>query len=370
MTESSVLITGGNGYLGIRLAEHLLENSSNTIQLYVHARDKSELDAKNASLASIFHKHLQDNSLRIIGGEIGNDDAFDLVETKSIRQIIHSAAVTRFTVEEDLAQRVNVQGSANLLDLARKCPNLAGLQFLSTVYASGLRTGKVKEESLTKASAFSNHYERSKWEAEQLAETKYSDLPINIIRIATLVADNDNGVVSQQNAFHNTLKLFYYGLLSLFPGEKETPIYFVTGDFVVKSIIAILDKSQCGNYYHVCHRLNETATLEQLLDTVFAAFESYADFRTRRVLKPLWSDIESFELLEQGIGSLSGGVMAQAMSSVAPFAKQLFAPKDFCNENLRSVLVDYKAPDPKALIDSTARYLADTKWGRQLQHAN
>lgn len=370
MPEPSILITGGNGYLGTRLAETILQTSDYDVQLFVHARDADELSLKLEPLKERFTLALEAGRLHLLGGELSDENPFEKVEKTKLEQIIHSAAVTRFNVEEELANRVNIIGSDRLLSFASGCPELSQLQFLSTVYASGLRSGIVREEKLERASSFSNHYERSKWEAEQVIESKYSGLPVNIIRIATLISDNNNGVVSQQNAFHNTLKLFYYGLLSLFPGEKSTPAYFVTGDFVLSSIMAIFNSRKSGEIYHVCHRLDETATLEQLVETVFSTFETYPDFKTRRVLRPLWSDAESFDLLSEGIGSLSAGVMSQAISSVAPFARQLFAAKDFKNDKMRNLLGDkYQAPDPLGLIKNTAEYLANTKWGRLLQNA-
>lgn len=367
MSEST-LITGGNGYLGIRLAQTLLRTSDTRVQLWVHSQSENDADEKIATIKEQFNQ-IPTERLQIRAGELAADDPFKSVDIDGLTQIIHSAAVTRFTVEEDLANAVNVEGTKKLITFARKCKSLKRIQHLSTVYASGLRTGLVEERALDSAVKFSNHYERSKWESEQIV-LQNADLPINIVRIATLISDNPSGVVSQQNAFHNTLKLFYYGLLSLFPGQKETPLYFVTGDFVVDAIISIIDSGRANEIFHLCHRAADTANLEQLIDIVFDTFAAYPDFKTRRVMKPLWADVESFELLNQGMGSLSGGVVAQAVSSVAPFAKQLFSAKDFDNANLRSVMTNYAAPDPLMLIGNTAKFLADTKWGRQVQNVH
>ena len=367
----SILITGGNGYLGLRLAEALLsapDYSDYSIQLWIHASEQGERE-KIAPIAERFAGAIESQRLRLCSGELASAMPFSTVERAGLEYVIHSAAVTRFTVEADLADAVNIKGTEKVLDFASTCPDLKTIHFLSTVYSSGLRTGDVREEPHSPGALFSNHYERSKYESEQVA-LKRKDLPINIIRISTLISDDFSGVVSQQNAFHNTLKLFYYGLLSLFPGEKSTPLYFVTGDFVVDAIMAILRSQQVGKIYHVCHSAADTATLEQLVDSVFDTFGTYPDFKIRRVLKPLWADVESFDLLNDGMGSLTGGVVAQAVSSVAPFSKQLFAPKDFHNENLRAIMPNYQAPDPVLLIQNTARFLADTKWGRQMQHAN
>ena len=368
MKEPSILITGGNGYVGVNLAEALLQEGQCAVQLYLHAVDQAEFESKAEPLRERFAPYVNAGQLLLIGGELSDDLPLSSVSAAGIKQIVHSAAVTRFNVDAELANKVNVLGSKHVLEFARRCENLESIQFLSTIYAAGLRTGPVAEERL-ETSTFSNHYERSKWESEELLFTKFADLPFNLIRIATLISDNAVGTVSQQNAFHNTLKLFYYGLLSIFPGEKTCPVYFVTGDFVISSLRSIMHSTAIAKVFHICHRDFETARLEQLVDTVFDTFEKYPDFKTRRVLRPLWSDVESFELLQEGIGELSNGVMSQAISSVAPFARQLFAPKQFCNDNLRSLLPSYEAEDPLLLISNAAKYLADTKWGRSLKYA-
>lgn len=368
MAEPSILITGGNGYVGMNLAEAILREGRYAVQLFIHAADQAEFDSKSESLRMRFRDAIESGQLGLLGGELADEAPLACARSLDLKQIVHSAAVTRFNVDAELANRVNILGSKRVLEFAQNCDSLENIQFLSTVYAAGLRCGVVAEERLEE-SKFSNHYERSKWEAEQLLFNSFSELPANIVRIATLISDNVGGAVSQQNAFHNTLKLFYYGLLSIFPGDKDTPVYFVTGDFVLSSLLAIIHSGSTGKVFHVCHQADETARLEQLVDTVFGTFESYPDFRTRRVLRPLWSDVESFELLQEGIGGLSTGIMSQAMSSVGPFARQLFAPKQFCNDNLRELLPDYSAADPLLLISNAARYLADTKWGRLLDHA-
>lgn len=369
MNEPSILVTGGSGYIGLRLAEAILKEGKFGVQLYLHAQNQSELEEKQELLKPRLGEFEKEGRLKISGGEISDENAFAKVETKGLLQIVHSAAVTRFNVLEAEADRTNILGSRQVLQFARQCPDLTCLQMLSTVYAAGLRSGNVSEDWLERAPAFSNHYERSKWEAECLVKEEFSELPVNIVRIATLIADDESGRVSQQNAFHNTLKLFYYGLLSLFPGDKKTTVYFVTGDFVLAALKAIMEVESKPAVYHVCHNARESASLEALVDTAFATFENYPDFKIRRVLKPLWSDLESFQLLSDGISSLSAGVMSQAVSSVSPFARQLFAGKNFENNRLKTVMPAYRAPDPLALIRSTASFLADTKWGRQLQNA-
>src|SRR5262249_28275867 len=156
--------------------------------------------------------------------------------------IIHTAAVTKFNVDSETAESVNIQGAEKLLKFASRCDSLETFGLLSTVYASGLKAGTIEELPLEDVS-FANHYERSKCASETKLMRDFDYLPWRILRVATVIADDHSGCVTQFNAFHNTLKLLYYGLLSLIPGNPGTPLYFVTGDFVANAVFKAMQNA-------------------------------------------------------------------------------------------------------------------------------
>jgi dTDP-4-dehydrorhamnose reductase len=297
-------------------------------------------------------------------GDLVNEAPFDSLDPRDIHCVIHTAAVTRFNVDEDTARRVNAEGTEKALRFASRCPSLETFGLLSTVYASGLKSGAIQEAPFDGVAGFANHYESSKWSSETTLLKDYNHLPWQIFRVATVIADSDDGRVSQYNAFHNTLKLFYYGLLSLMPGKPETPVYLVTGEFAAGAVFELISGARTKAIYHVAHRETESLTLSELLDLAFEAFERESDFISRRILKPLYSDAESFDLLVDGISSFGGVIVNQAVSSVAPFGKQLFVRKDIQNQNLVSALENYRAPDARQLARNTCEYLVRTKWGK------
>ncbi|MBY0358028.1 MAG: SDR family oxidoreductase [Candidatus Obscuribacterales bacterium] len=369
MNKDGILLTGANGYLGLCLSRRLLTQSDSILHLCLRACDKATFEQKSSMILSRFAGF--EKRLFFYPVELSQTNPFAAVNPAAITRIIHAAAVTRFNVEADLASEINIKGTEKILDFARSCPHLSKFLLLSSVYAAGLCTGTVLEKRLEGSSGFANYYESSKWQAEEELFSHYGDLPWNVLRIATIIADDEHGRVTQLNAVHNTLKLLYYGLLSLFPGRQETPVYFVTAEFVEAATLAVIERSELRQIYHLCHQSQESAKLGELLDVVLQTFASYADFRNRRVLKPLWSDQESFQLLSEGVAQLAAGsVVNQAVSSVAPFAKQLFAGKDFRNDNLLSIMPDYRPADPLVLIENMSNYLAGTKWGRSVPYAS
>ena len=367
MRAKQVLITGADGYLGMRLAGKYLEATGDRLALWVRSGDANEFHARRDNLA----RQIDDREDRVSyhWGDLVNEDPFGSLDPTDINSVIHSAAVTRFNVDEVTAREVNTDGTEKLLRFASKCPSLEAIGVLSTVYASGLKAGAVEEAPLDGSSGFANHYERSKWLTENTLLTGYDHLPWRILRVATVIADSDDGRVSQYNAFHNTLKLFYYGLLSLIPGRPETPVYFVTGEFAAGAVFELMENSQSKVIYNVAHSEAESLTLGELIDLAFEMFEQESDFGSRRILRPLFSDSESFDLLVDGISAFGGGIVNQAVSSVAPFGKQLFIRKQIQNHNVVAALENYRAPDARKLIRNTCEYLVRTRWGKHADGA-
>jgi nucleoside-diphosphate-sugar epimerase len=330
----AVLITGAGGYVGSLVAERYRRAG---VEVVAHGRATGDLAA---------------------------GDPFAAVDPGPVTHIVHSGALTRFDVGREEGRAVNVEGTRKVLAFARTCPGLVSLGVVSTVYATGLRAGPVAEQLYDDGPGFANQYEWSKWEAEQLVASTAGDLPWRILRVATIVADDDSGRVTQHNAFHETLKLWFHGLLPLVPGDAATPLYLVTGDFVSSAIVALMDAPAAAGVYHLAHA--ENCTLGEILDVVAGAFAEVESFRRRRVLPPLLGDRETFDLLASGVEAFGGGLVRQSLQSVVPFARQLFVAKEVDNRRLRAALGDrYQAPDPADLVRRACARLVDTKWGHR-----
>ena len=327
----AVLITGAGGYLGSLVAERYRAAGEEVV---AHGRST---------------------------GDLAGEGPFAAVDPGPITRIVHSGAITRFDVGREDALAVNVEGTRKLLAFARTCPRLESLGLVSTVYATGLRAGPIEERLYDDGPGFANDYEWSKWAAEQLVAQEGGDLPWRILRVATVVADDDTGRVTQHNAFHETLKLWFHGLLPLVPGDAATPLYLVTGDFVASAIVALMEEGD--GVYHLAHTHN--CTLAEILDVVAAAFDEVDSFRRRRVLPPLLGDRETFDLLASGVEAFGGGLVRQSLQAVVPFARQLFVAKEVDNRRLRAALGDrYQAPDAAELVRRTCARLVETKWGK------
>ena len=358
--NKKILITGITGYVGLGIAKRLINEGFSVLGL-VRGNNKTFNKKVEILLRDLKIK----DKLTFINWDLEKDENLDKKYLNKITHIIHSAADTRFNVDRETANITNVEGSRKVFELARMCPNLESFNYISTIYSCGLAEGEISEVH-HKSKKFANYYEKSKFDAEWILKKDYKDLPWQILRVATIISDDNKGRVTQQNAFHNTLKLFFYGLLSLVPGDKNTPLYFVTGRFVIDAIYELLHKCNPKSIYHLCHTFEESSTLGELLDLAYDRFNSEEDFQSRNILPPILCDLKSFNLLAGETKKMGATVMGQGMGSIAPFAQQLFSKKNFLNQNLQNRMKKYSAPDPKGVLDSVCGFLVKTRWGRRV----
>lgn len=356
-----ILITGGAGYIGRRTARRILETTDREVLLWLRSKDASDFESRSAAVKASLPG---DGRISFVTGDLRDPSSLDAIPWKDVGGVIHCAAVTNFNVAADVADAVNRDASLRLFERVEANPHVGKLTYVSTVYSSGLRGGEVKEEFFTNEAGFANHYERSKWEVEEALRTRFAGLPWEIARVATVLCDDPSGAVTQQNAVHNTLKLFFYGLISLLPGRSDTPVYLVTGDEVADAIARLHVTAPARGIYHVCHDEAASLTVGGLLDVSFEAFGEDASFKSRRIMKPLLTDQDSFATLVDGVKAFGGQVLSQAVTSIAPFGRQLFIRKSLRNENLKKSCPAFADWDASEAAREACRYLARTRFKR------
>lgn len=355
-----VLITGGDGYLGQGIARHYLERGKHKVLLWVRGGDAHTIKVKRERLRLLYGRDFK--CLTLYWGDLADVDPFNGIEAANIEHIVHAAAVIAFNVDKEIAATINVEGTRKLCEFAGTCKDLRSLAFISSLYASGLDAGPLKESRFIAGQGHANHYEWSKWQAEQLPFDEYRHLPWKILRVGTIVADDAEGHVTQVNAIHNTLKLFYYGLLPIIPGHQDTPLYLATGDYVASAIYAAMHLDSSHQVLHLTHDRRNAVTLGEFVDLAYAQFAQDRRFASRRILKPLYSDYESFDLLARGVIDFGGSMVSRAFSTVSPFAAQLFIEKTFDAREQNNLLPGQKMPGIHDVVKKTCQHLVQTNF--------
>jgi nucleoside-diphosphate-sugar epimerase len=142
-----VVITGGGGFIGFRLARALLARGT-----LAGADGAQQKITRLALVDQAFPAALpEDPRLDTLSGDI-SDPAFAAgAIAPDTASIFHLAAVVSGAAEADfdLGMRVNLAGMRNVLDCARRCARAPRLAFASSVAAFGGELPQVLDDSTT-----------------------------------------------------------------------------------------------------------------------------------------------------------------------------------------------------------------------------
>ena len=195
---STVLLTGFPGFLGSALLPRLLGRTPDTRARCVvqprHLADARRrvagLEAARPELAG--RTELLEGDVTGADLDLGPRDRSRVLQ--EVTEVWHLAAVYDLAVDEEVARRVNVGGTARLLDLCTRLPLLERLHHVSTCYVSGRFAGEFTEDALDEGQELRNHYESTKLEAELLVRKAMADgLPATVYRPGIVVGDSVTG---------------------------------------------------------------------------------------------------------------------------------------------------------------------------------
>ncbi len=149
-----IFVTGANGLLGSHICKKLIDEGYKVKALI-----------RKDSNTFLLGEYL--NKLEIINGDILNPESF-ANELNNVTAIIHCAAIVSFhQSDKDLMNKVNVEGTANMVNLALDKKIEYFIQ-ISSVAALGRLTGSgiVTEENKWQDSIWNSNYATSKYFAE------------------------------------------------------------------------------------------------------------------------------------------------------------------------------------------------------------
>jgi nucleoside-diphosphate-sugar epimerase len=248
------LLTGFPGFIGRRLAARLLDDDGE--RRIVALVEPRMLEAAQAAAEGLGPERLQ-----VLPGEIGeprlalSDADYERLRAE-VRQVFHLAAIYDLAVPLTIAQRVNVEGTGNVLDFCLAAEGLERLVYISTAYVAGSRTGVVYEHELVMGQGSKNHYESTKFQAEAWVREYMARVPTTILRPAIVVGDSRSGETQKFDGPYYILRVIAEAERAgrAIPnfGRSEAPFNVVPVDFVVDAIAATAaDPAAAGETLHL-----------------------------------------------------------------------------------------------------------------------
>jgi nucleoside-diphosphate-sugar epimerase len=236
-SEGATLVTGYPGFVGKRLVEHLAQQSRTAIYALVQPRFLDEARGLAARVqgapVEVLAGDVTDLHLGLSGEEVER-------VAGSVTRIFHLAALNQLTVSRDVAWRANVDGTRNVLELARECRRLERLVHFSTCHVAGTREGVIAEDELDRGQEFRNAWEESKFHAEKAVVRAMDGLPITIVRPSTVVGDSRTGEIDRFEGPYALGILLVTSPLVVplpLPGNGIAPLNVVPVDFVVRAAV-------------------------------------------------------------------------------------------------------------------------------------
>jgi thioester reductase-like protein len=242
MPQPTLLVTGFPGFLGRELLPRLLARRPDGRALCL-VQEKFAAVAREAAAQLERERPETAGRIRLASGDITRPGlgAGGALEPGEVVEIHHLAALYDLGVSAELGQRVNVEGTRNVLDLAERCPHLERLHYVSTCYVSGRHPGTFTEDDLEKGQAFNNHYEETKYRAEvEVRARMRGGLPATVYRPAITVGDAATGATQKYDGPYFAIQWLVRqpGPLAVMPvvGDLTAEVNVVPRDFVVSAI--------------------------------------------------------------------------------------------------------------------------------------
>lgn len=284
-TSNCLLITGATGFLGARILQLLLAQSSSYQDQIIYALVRADDDqaagqrllaAAPASdreqiIEAIKQKRLLPTAGDILSSTFGLSTAQYQHLADTVDCIVHLAARVNMVQPYQMLKDDNVTGSLNLarLALTGKSKNMHYASTLSVFVSTDKNTGRAMEsDCLDKTETIWGGYSQSKWIAEvALRKLSSQGFNLNTYRLGLITGDTTNGTTGS----HDFLVMFIRGLRAMgcLPQEALTEtgsklaVDITPVDWAANAMAALIHHQNGANQtYHIAN--DEPLSLNRL----------------------------------------------------------------------------------------------------------
>jgi dihydroflavonol-4-reductase len=222
-------VTGGTGFVGKRLVRQLLERGYDVTCL-VRSLEQAT--------------HLREMGAVLVPGDVTNRDSMR-AGMSGADVVFHLAAWHEASLPpgaDKRMERINVGGAENVLGLAAEL-NVPKIVYTSTVNVLGDTHGTIVDETYRHSGPFRSVYDRTKYEAHQLAQQYAAQgVPVISVMPATVYGPGDTGMLCV------LWQLLLRRMLPVLPGA-DIGLSFVHVDDVAQGHVLAAERGQVGHSY-------------------------------------------------------------------------------------------------------------------------
>ncbi len=229
--QKKIFVSGATGFIGSNLALHLADKGH-----IVHALFRSSQKAEI----------LEHKNIHLFQGDICDKSSLESAMVSCVEAYHLGAFARMWDKDRTLCQRVNVEGTLNVLEMAVQC-GIEKVVVTSTAGVFGPSSTELVDEQKKRTSNFITPYEKSKFEMEKkalaYAEKRLSLVLVNPTRVF------GPGILSEANSATKIIMAYIQGKWRIIPGRGHSiGNYAYIGDIVEGHILA-MEKGLPGERY-------------------------------------------------------------------------------------------------------------------------
>ncbi len=206
-----IFVTGGTGLVGSHV---LLKLAQQDIKFKALKRPDSTLDVCR-KIFNYYNATQEFDKIIWVDGDVNNIPSLEQ-GMKDCNLILHCAGLVSFSPSDaELLKHVNIQGTANVVNVALSC-NVKKLGFVSSIAALGRNStqGVVNEDSYFKATKLDSNYAHTKYLSEQeVWRASAEGLDVVIVNPSVILGPGDwkKGSSRIFHKIYNGLKFYTNG---------------------------------------------------------------------------------------------------------------------------------------------------------------
>ena len=238
-------VTGGTGFIGRFVVERLLKRPRSKVYILVRKESKQKFEALRDSLGA------DPARLLPMWGDIttpGLVSKANLAKLKGkIDHVYHLAAVYDLNMSDEQGDRVNNEGTRNVVEFANALGGKVSLQHMSSIaIAGGHFKGVFKESMFDEGQDTSHPYYRTKFQSERIVR-KECKVPWRVYRPGAVVGSSVTGEMDKIDGpyyLFPTIKAIVDTVPKWLPllGVEGGKIPIVPVDYVADATVAIAHK--------------------------------------------------------------------------------------------------------------------------------
>ena len=353
-------VTGATGFIGKFLLERLLAREDAKVYVLVResSRDKFEALAERYGDAR--------KKLHILAGDIttpGLVSPEDLKKLKGkVQHVFHLAAVYDMNMDDATADRVNNEGTRNVVAFTNDLGGDVVLHHVSSVaVAGGDWVGKFTEDMFDEGQSISHPYYRTKYQSEAIVRAE-ARVPFRVYRPGVVVGHSETGEMDKIDGpyyFAKAIQQLSYKVPKWMPllGIEGGKVAIAPVDYVAAAMDAIAHKPGLdGKTFHLLQ--SNSPSVGDLLQAFLEAAHG-PEFARRVQLPRLPKTIQPIaKRIQRAVPARTKKQIADTLGVPLSVLAYAFNQAVFDDRQARAALKDtgVRCPDIRDYVDKLWQY--------------